>query len=66
MVTFVTTMVITPKAQAGVLGLPQPGTMVDLSPAYVPLMITGLIVHPEDPLLMDFIVSTGNSGLNAD
>ena len=35
-VTFVTTMVITPRAQAGVLGLPQPGTMVELSPAYVP------------------------------
>jgi len=30
-VTFITTMVITPKAQAGVMGLPQPGTMVDLS-----------------------------------
>ena len=67
-VTFMTTMVITPRAlsQAGVMGLPQPGTMVDLSPAYVPLMITGLTVHPENPLLMDFIVSTGNSGLNAD
>jgi len=63
---FGTTMVITPKAQAGVVGLPQPGTMVDLSPAYVPLMITGLSVHPENPLLMDFILSTGNSGLNAD
>jgi len=65
MVTFVTSMVITPRAQAGVMGLPQPGTMVDLSPAYVPLMITGLSMHPENPLLMDFIVSTGNSGLNA-
>jgi hypothetical protein len=46
--------------------LPVPGTMVDLSSAYVPLMITGLSVHPENPLLMDFIVSTGNSGLNVD
>ncbi len=48
---------------SGVMGLPQPGTMVDLSPSYVPLMITGLTVHPENPLLMDFIVSTGNSGM---
>ncbi len=66
--TFVTTMVIAPKADAdtGVLGLPQPGTMMNLSPSYVPLMLTGLTVHPENPLLMDFIVSTGNSGLNAD
>ncbi len=67
-VTFVTSMVITPKAayaQSGVMGLPAPGTMVDLSPSYVPLMVTGLTIHPENPLLMDFIVSTGNSGLNA-
>jgi len=67
-ITFVITMVITPRtsyAQGGVLGLPQPGTMVNLSSAYVPLMLTGLRLHPENPLLMDFIVSTGNSGLNA-
>ena len=66
MVTFVTTMVITPRASyAGVVGLPEPGEMVNLSPAYVPLMVTGLTIHPENPLLMDFIVSTGNSGMNA-
>ena len=74
MITFVGTMVISPKvsfAQAiatkeqGILGLPQPGVMVDVSPAYVPLMITGLSVHPENPLLMDFIVNTGNSGMTA-
>ncbi|MDE2008984.1 MAG: hypothetical protein KGJ09_02775 [Candidatus Omnitrophica bacterium] len=67
MAAFIGTMVITPKAyaQEGVLGLPQPGAMVDLSPAYVPLMITGLTVHPHNPLLMDFIVNTGNSGLDA-
>lgn len=64
-VTFMATMVITPKASANVMGLPQPGTMVNLSSAYVPLMVTGLTVHPENPLLMDFIVSTGNSGMNA-
>ncbi len=67
-ITFVVTMVVTPRtsyAQGGVPGLPEPGTMVNLSSSYVPLMITGLTVHPENPLLMDFIVSTGNSGLNA-
>ena len=45
--------------------LPVPGSMISTSAAYVPLMITGLSVHPENPLLMDFIVGTGNSGLNA-
>ena len=57
-VTFMITMLITPKASyaEGVVGLPEPGTMVNLSPAYVPLTITGLRIHPENPLLMDFII----------
>ncbi len=59
-------MLAIPRASyAGVAGLPQPGSMVQLSSSYVPVMMTGLTVHPENPLLMDFIVSTGNSGLNA-
>jgi len=49
--------------QASVLGLPKPGTMVDLSPAYVPVIVKGLRVHPENPILFDFILDTGNSGL---
>ena len=64
-----TTMVISPRAayaQNNILELPQPGTMVDLSSAYVPLMVTGLSLHPENPLLIDFIVSTGNSKVSAD
>ena len=66
LVAFISTSVKSPAyAQVGVMGLPQPGTMVNLSLPYVPLMITGLRVHPENPLLMDFIVSTGNSGLKA-
>ena len=46
-----------------ILGLPQPGTMVNLTPAYMPVMIKGMKVHPENPLLFDFIIDTGNSGL---
>jgi hypothetical protein len=65
--TFVTSMVISPRPSnaQGVMGLPSPGAMVDLSPSYVPVMITGLTVHPENPLLMDFIVNTGNTGMGA-
>ena len=68
-VTFVTTMVIAPRAsyaQGGVMGLPQPGTMVDLSPTYVPVLIKGLKVHQDNPLAIDFIVDTGDSGLKLD
>src|SRR5271170_1893913 len=52
------------KARADeLLGLPVPGTMVNLSPAYVPVLIKGLKVHPENPLLFDFILDTGKSTL---
>jgi len=51
--------------QASVSGLPKPGIMVDLSPAYVPVLVKGLRVHPENPILFDFIVDTGNSGLSS-
>jgi len=65
-IAFVTSMVITPRVSYAqtVPGLPEPGTMMNLSSSYVPLMLTGLTIHPENPLLMDFIVSTGNSGLD--
>jgi len=45
------------------LTLPAPGTMVNLSSAYVPVLIKGLRVHPDNPLLFDFILDTGKSGL---
>ncbi|MBF0512040.1 MAG: hypothetical protein HQL13_06920 [Candidatus Omnitrophica bacterium] len=44
------------------LSLPQPGVMVDLSAAYVPVLIKGLRVHPDNPLLFDFILDSGQSG----
>jgi CheY-like chemotaxis protein len=49
-----------------VLSLPEPGQMVALSQAYVPVMIKGLKVHPEDPLLFDFIIDSGKSDLKTD
>ncbi len=48
---------------ASVLDLPQPGVMVDLSSSYAPVLVKGLRVHPENPILFDFILDTGNSGL---
>jgi len=49
------------KAYAASLDLPQPGSMVNLSPAYQPVLIKGLKVHPENPFLFDFILDPGNS-----
>ena len=52
-----------PKAQAGELTLPVPGTMVNLSPAFEPALIKGLTIHKDNPFLFDFIVDTGNDKL---
>jgi len=46
--------------KAGAISLPVPGTMVNLSPAYEPVLIKGLKVHPENPFLFDFIIDTGD------
>src|SRR5208282_1487007 len=63
---FLSTLGPLPKAHADtVLGLPAPGIMVNLTPAYIPMIVKGLRVHPENPILFDFIVDTGNSGLSA-
>ena len=43
------------------LNLPLPGTMVKRSPAFVPIMLRGLTIHPQDPFAFDFIIDSGNS-----
>ncbi len=54
-----TSFVPMPPAAASVV-LPEPGTMVSLSPAFEPVLIKGLKVHPENPFRFDFIVDTGS------
>ncbi len=51
-------------AQAILLSVP--GAIVNLSPAFEPVLIKGLRVHPENPFLFDFIIDTGNTQLTAD
>ena len=56
-----------PQAHAdSFLGLPEPGTMVNLSPAYEPMLIKGLKINPENPFKLDFIIDAGgNHTINA-
>ena len=62
---FLTSLGPIPQAYAqGVSDLPVPGTMVNLSPAFEPVLMKGIKVHPENPFLFDFIIDTGNSGLD--
>jgi len=49
-----------PSAKAENLSLPVPGTMVNLSATFEPMLIKGLKIHPENPFLFDFIIDTGN------
>ena len=40
---------------------PVPGEMVGLSPAFGPLMLKGIKIHPDNPFQFDFILDKGNS-----
>src|SRR5437016_3029781 len=54
-----------PKAHAQApLNLPQPGSMINLSLAYHPVLIRGLTVHKDNPFLFDFIVDAGQEKIN--
>ena len=48
------------------LSLPEPGVMVSTSPAFVPVLIRGMTLHPKDPFRLDFIMDSGNTGLEND
>ncbi len=46
------------------LGLPEPGTMVSLSPAFEPPIIRGLTIHKDNPFLFDFIIDPGQGNVS--
>jgi|GEM_PF-1663161 len=48
------------------LSLPSPGSMVNLSPSFVPVMLRGIKVYPDNPFKFDFIIDSGNTGLKVD
>jgi hypothetical protein len=55
-----------PTAKADELFLPKPGTMVTLSTAFSPPIITGMTIHPKNPLQFDFIVDTGDNHIKGE
>jgi len=67
LISFFVLSVIPSQALAqGVLGLPQPGAMVQLSPSFYPVLLKGVQVYPDNPLRFDFIMDTGDTGLEGD
>ena len=66
---FVLTSIEIPQVHAGqvtVLLMPHPGDRVELSSAYIPAHLTGLIIHPDNPLKFDFLVHKGEGRLDED
>ncbi|MBF0384512.1 MAG: Maf family protein [Candidatus Omnitrophica bacterium] len=66
--TFVSTAII-PNSYAqsiDAISLPAAGAIVNPSGAFVPVLLRGLTVHPENPFRFDFIVDSGNTELNND
>ncbi len=41
--------------------LPQPGVLLNLSPAFTPPLLKGVKVYPDNPFRLDFILDKGNS-----
>ncbi len=64
--TFISTSIVPPSMAQSVLNLPIPGAVVNLTPSYSPMMIRGVMVHPEDSLKFDFIMDKGDQGLEGD
>src|SRR3989338_27938 len=63
--TFFTSVILppTPVFAQTVLNLPVPGTMVPPSSGFAPALMTGITIHPDNPLRFDFIMDRGQSGL---
>jgi hypothetical protein len=62
---FIFSSILPSAVYAQFLSLPQPGAMVSASAPYAPLVLKGLQVNPQNPMLFDFIVDTGDSGFRA-
>ena len=50
-------------SQDQALRLPAPGTMVRLSPEFVPAQLQGIIIHPDNALQFDFLINKGDREL---
>ena len=51
-------------AQAQMLDLPAPGTMVNLSKSFSPAVLSGIKVNPNNPLEFDFLIQPGDKTLS--
>jgi len=66
--TFLSSWIILPqKAHAqSALNLPAPGVMVMPTTSFIPAVMKGIKIFPDNPLRFDFIIDTGDSQLEED
>ena len=65
-IVFVTSLLCPAGAGAApgqTLGLPAPGAMVLKTRAFAPALIRGVRIDRDNPLLFNFLIDTGDSGL---
>lgn len=48
------------------LELPAPGAMISLSSSYMPILLKGITIYPDNPFYLDFIVDTGDENVEGD
>jgi len=67
---FISTSVKSPAyaqvAQDQMTRLPAPGTMVHLSPEFMPAQLTGITIHHDNALRFDFLIHKGDQNLEGD
>lgn len=58
---------VMPPQQAFALGvdLPRPGTMIKMTSQFMPALVKGIKVDPQNPLLFEFLIEPGQVPLNA-
>ncbi len=66
--TFALNLVLPPAYAQSIasLNLPVPGAMVGPSQAFVPVLLKGMTIHPDNPLQFDFIIDSGNTNFTQD
>ena len=65
-VSVLVTSTIPSAALAQVSSLPAPGSMLNKTPDFSPLLMQGVRIHPDNALMFDFIMDSGDSGLATD
>ncbi|MBF0522379.1 MAG: hypothetical protein HQL24_04895 [Candidatus Omnitrophica bacterium] len=66
LVAFCLTSILPPARAQEMPWMPVPGTMVNLSSAFMPAILKGITIHPEDPFKFDFIIHRGDQNFAPD